>query len=113
MFNANKTEYHKIETFYKRDMEKGSPTMGKLKFPLILKNRTYSAVKEWNWTEKVDGMNIRAIYTPEQAQAPLYGDCGGEAPPQSFKKFRDALWSCPRLRELVEQYRKEVCRNKR
>jgi len=66
MFNANKTEYHKIENLYERDMEKGSPTMGKLKFPLTLKNPTYSAIKEWNWTEKVDGMNIRAIYTPAE-----------------------------------------------
>jgi hypothetical protein len=50
MFNANKTEYHKIETLYERDMEKTSPTFGKLRFPLTLKNLTYSVIKEWNWT---------------------------------------------------------------
>lgn len=51
-------EYHKIETLYERDM-------GTFKVdPSKLKNATYSLLKSWQWTEKVDGTNIRAIWSP-------------------------------------------------
>jgi len=59
------TEYHKIETLYERD-EKSF----RLKPELILKNPVYGAVREWVWTEKVDGTNIRAIWSPT-AEIPL------------------------------------------
>ena len=48
-------EYGKIETLYERD--------GQFKvIPGQLKNRTYSLLKSWHWTEKVDGTNIRCIW---------------------------------------------------
>ena len=47
-------EYGKIETLYERD-EKFKVVPGKLK------NRTYSLLKTWHWTEKIDGTNIRCI----------------------------------------------------
>jgi hypothetical protein len=50
-------EYHKIETLYERD-----EATHRLKPELVLKNRTYSLVKTWLWTEKIDGTNIRAIW---------------------------------------------------
>lgn len=50
------TSYHKIETLYERDL-----TTFKVD-PSKLKNRTYSLLKSWQWTEKVDGTNIRAIW---------------------------------------------------
>lgn len=50
-------EYHKIETLYERDGQ-----THRLKPELILKNRTYSLIKTWNWTEKIDGTNIRCIW---------------------------------------------------
>ena len=49
-------EYGKIETLYERD-----PQTFKVK-PGVLKNRTYSLLKSWHWTEKVDGTNIRCIW---------------------------------------------------
>lgn len=49
-------EYHKIETLYERDM-----ATFKVK-PDVLKNRTYSLIKTWRWTEKIDGTNIRCIW---------------------------------------------------
>ena len=52
-------EYHKIETLYERDM-----TTHKLAQPLVLKNPTYSLLKDWEFTEKIDGTNIRCIWTP-------------------------------------------------
>jgi len=51
-------EYHKIETLYERD-----EVSFKVK-PGILKNRTYSLIKSWLWTEKIDGTNIRIIWEP-------------------------------------------------
>jgi hypothetical protein len=49
-------EYHKIETLYERD-----EATFKVK-PGMLKNRTYSLLKSWQWTEKIDGTNIRALW---------------------------------------------------
>jgi len=49
-------EYHKIETLYERD-----PKTNKVR-PGVLKNRVYGIIKTWHWTEKIDGINIRAIW---------------------------------------------------
>ena len=49
-------EYHKIETLYERD-----PQTFKVN-PKILKNPTYGLLKQWEFTEKIDGMNIRIIW---------------------------------------------------
>ena len=51
------SEYPKIETLYERD-----EATHKLKPELILKNRTYSLIKTWQFTEKIDGTNIRASW---------------------------------------------------
>ncbi len=51
------SEYHKIETLYERDLK-----THRLVQPLILKNPTYSLLKEWDFTEKIDGTNIRCIW---------------------------------------------------
>lgn len=50
------TEYHKIETMYERDMAtfKVDPTK--------IKNPTYGLLKAWQFTEKIDGTNIRCIW---------------------------------------------------
>ena len=53
------SEYHKIETLYERD-EKTFKV-----FPGRLKNRVYGLIKEWEFTEKIDGTNIRCIWSPE------------------------------------------------
>lgn len=50
------SEYHKIETLYERDMATFKVD------PSKLKNATYSLLKVWQWTEKIDGTNIRAIW---------------------------------------------------
>lgn len=50
------TEYGKIETLYERDEKTFKVKVGELK------NRTYSLLKTWHWTEKVDGTNIRCIW---------------------------------------------------
>lgn len=52
------SEYHKIETLYERDEKTFFVKPG------VFKNRTYSLLKSWHWTEKVDGTNIRCIWKP-------------------------------------------------
>jgi len=67
-------EYHKIETLYERDEQ-----THRLKPELVLKNRTYALIKTWQWTEKIDGTNIRVIWRPafhaigEYAKALTFG----------------------------------------
>lgn len=51
------SEYHKIETLYERDEK-----TFRLKPELILKNPTYGILKTWQFTEKIDGTNIRCIW---------------------------------------------------
>jgi hypothetical protein len=52
------SEYHKIETLYERDLATFKVKVGEFK------NRTYSLLKSWHWTEKIDGTNIRCIWAP-------------------------------------------------
>jgi hypothetical protein len=49
-------EYHKIETLYERDLKTFKVD------PSKLKNPTYSLLKSWQFTEKIDGTNIRCIW---------------------------------------------------
>lgn len=51
------SEYHKIETLYERDEK------FKVK-PGVLKNPTYGLLKSWQFTEKIDGTNIRIMWQP-------------------------------------------------
>jgi len=51
------SEYHKIETLYERDEQ-----THRLKQPLVLKNPVYGLIKTCQFTEKIDGTNIRVIW---------------------------------------------------
>lgn len=62
-----KTEYPKIETLYERD-----PATFKVR-PTEIKNRTYSLISRWQWTEKVDGTNIRCMWNPVSSQVTFGG----------------------------------------
>lgn len=68
------SEYHKIETLYERD-----PKTFKLLPELVLKNPVYGIIKTWHWTEKIDGTNIRVVYTPES-----YSDLGAMHTPANL-----------------------------
>ena len=54
------SEYHKIQTVYKRDMSKpGNPIIdGDYSLPEF----AFLAGNEWVWTEKVDGTNMRVMF---------------------------------------------------
>lgn len=50
-------EYHKIDSVFKRD-ERGNFLLGQYSRPEF----EYLAHQPWNWTEKIDGTNIRVIW---------------------------------------------------
>jgi hypothetical protein len=60
-------EYHKIETLYERDLKTFKVHPG------VLKNRTYGLLKFWEWTEKIDGTNIRVTWDPTKQSVKFGG----------------------------------------
>ena len=62
------SEYHKIETLYERD-----EATHRLKPALILKNSVYGIIKTWQFTEKIDGTNIRCIWDHETGKVTFGG----------------------------------------
>ena len=52
-------EYHKIQTVFKRDMQKNGKTL--LEGHWTLPEFEYLSVNIWSWSEKVDGTNIRVM----------------------------------------------------
>lgn len=52
-------EYHKIQTVFKRDMQKNGKTL--LEGQWTLPEFEYLANNIWTWSEKVDGTNIRVM----------------------------------------------------
>ena len=80
------TPYSKIETLYERNTERREDGLkpGALLPELKLKNPLYGAIKEWVWTEKIDGTNMRVEWNPTgeaDGGTPIYGDFGGVTPP--------------------------------
>jgi len=70
------TEYHKIQSIYKRHTEgqkKGQFKIGEWARPAI----GYLAPCEWEWTEKVDGMNMR-IEMRDMGDGALRYNVGGK-----------------------------------
>lgn len=55
-------EYPKIETLFERDAKTFSVVPGEFK------NRAYSLLKTWRWTEKINGTNTRVMFAPEFTQ---------------------------------------------
>ena len=53
-------EYHKIQTVFKRDMQKNGKTL--LEGQWTLPEFQYLAGNQWVFTEKVDGTNIRVMF---------------------------------------------------
>jgi hypothetical protein len=66
-----KTEYHKIQTVFKRDLKSNFKTM--LDGQWTLPELEYLSNNIWEYTEKVDGTNIRVNYTPENNKLKIDG----------------------------------------
>ncbi len=56
----NVSEYHKIQSIFKRDMESRNKTL--IEGDWTLPEFEYLAGNTWTFTEKVDGTNIRVIF---------------------------------------------------
>ncbi len=54
-------EYPKIQSIYKRDEQTHLFLEGEWSLPEF----AYLSNNEWEWTEKIDGTNIRIIWTPK------------------------------------------------
>ena len=54
------SEYHKIQTLFKRDMSSKHKLL--IEGDWTLPEFEFLAGNEWTFTEKVDGMNIRVIF---------------------------------------------------
>ena len=53
-------EYHKIQSIFKRDDKTHKFVVGEWSLPEI----NYLAHNQWEFTEKVDGTNIRVMWSP-------------------------------------------------
>lgn len=57
-------EYHKIETVFDRDETTHKVIQG------ALRNPVYGIINPWEWTEKIDGTNIRIMWNPQHYASP-------------------------------------------
>mgnify|MGYP001566540748 CR=1 FL=1 len=64
-------EFPKIESLYERD-----ELTHKFKQPFVLKSQVYGLLKTWEFTEKIDGTNIRLSWSPA-AECPESFHVGG------------------------------------
>lgn len=60
-------EYPKIETLFERDEKTFNVRPGNLRKPV------YGLITSWQWTEKVDGTNIRLIWEPSSNSVKIGG----------------------------------------
>lgn len=90
------TEYHKIDTIYKRD-RRGQIIEGDWSRPEF----EYLAELQWDFTEKVDGTNIRMTYsaewsTPETAHRWIAGRTdNAQIPPHLLDRLIDIYRAAP------------------
>lgn len=58
------SEYHKIQSLYKRDPETGRMLFGQYSRPEF----EYLRYNLWDFTEKIDGMNVRVIWDGQEVR---------------------------------------------
>lgn len=92
------SEYPKIETLYERDKKTFVVNPGVFKNPIF----EFTANCKWRWTEKVDGTNIRVIFTPATQES---GDSFYQPTPASMEvRGRTDNASIPaRLLQRIQQ----------
>ena len=91
------SQYHKIQSIYKRDRETGKFRIGDYSIPEF----GYLADLEWEWTEKVDGTNIRVIWDGDTIEFRGKTD-KAQIQPQLFSALAN-MW-IPLKGKLAEDY---------
>jgi hypothetical protein len=64
-------EYHKIQTVFKRDMEKNPKLV--IDGDWTMPEFEYLAENQWEWTEKIDGTNIRIGWDGKDTEKDILG----------------------------------------
>lgn len=93
-------EYHKINTCFKRDMEKTKKIiLGEWSDPVF----EYLKDNQWDWSEKVDGTNIRVYFDGENV---TYGGRTDNAqiPNGVINRLNDLFYSVPQKNKLKQLF---------
>lgn len=97
--------YHKIQTLFKRDMDgsltgkKGKMLEGEWTTPEL----AYLADKEWEFTEKVDGTNIRIGWNTSGVAPSFAGRTNNAVIPAPLAQYLDETFTHERFRQAFEQ----------
>lgn len=99
-------QYHKINSIFKRDMEKPNHPfiMGKFSNDAV----RYLANNDWEWTEKVDGTNIRVLFDGENIEFRGKSD-NAQIPAHLYKKLQTTFLNEDMLNKLKETFDKPAC----
>ena len=97
-------EYHKIQTLFKRDMERNGKTL--LEGQWTLPEFEFLAGNTWVFTEKVDGTNIRVMI---QDGAVSFGGKTDNAQIPAFLVRRLEEYFLPQTAALVESFPEGGC----
>ena len=91
-------EYHKIETLFERDVD-GSKKLIEGNF----RNKTIEFLKdnEWDFTEKIDGTNIRVVWDGHKVS--FYGRTDNAQIPNHLMERLNVLFSTNESEEMFEQ----------
>ena len=76
------SEYHKIESLFERDEK-----TFKFKEPFIFKNPAHSLINLWEFTEKIDGTNIRLIWCAKEKALRIGGRTDKAQIPQGILDY--------------------------
>lgn len=93
MFN----KYHKISAPFIRDMD-----TGKLTTEYAREDFQYLADKEWMWTEKVDGMNIRIYW--DGYEITIGGRTEKSVIPPELMEYLSSIFLTPLAHQKFENY---------
>ncbi len=105
--------YHKIQTVFKRDPNNNHKTL--LEGEYSLPEFDYLANNEWEFTEKVDGTNIRIMTTGYSESQKSYGiNFGGRSDnaqiPAPLVQWLEEVFHCDDTRQsLHEMFPEGVC----
>lgn len=91
------TEYHKIHTIFKRDMEQGGKHL--LDGQWSLPEFGYLADNQWTFTEKVDGTNIRVMFDGERVSFGGKTD-NASIPAKLVERLRERFPDGQRLKDV-------------
>ena len=102
------SEYHKIQSVFKRDMDSQGKTL--IEGVWTLPEFEYLADNVWVFTEKVDGTNIRITLPPYQEEGMQYGIAFGgrtdsaQIPAPLLQRLRDRFLNSAMRVKLASQF---------